>query len=601
MAYTSKSDMTTVKKIQLKIFSHIDPWLVAVLTCFTLLAWANWGKVSNPIMDFSREVEIPARLVDGQLLYRDASTYYGPLGYYANALALLVFGHRLEVFYVVGLVLGLVTTLLFYRLAKRLTNTRWAALSTICMLLYCAIGPGLFNFIVPYSYGAVYATVLCLLAVTFLDYYTYKGQIKWLVAAAIACGLAGLAKQEYGVAALGGVLVGANLYFPQNFRTRVTRSLLVLAVASACTFLPLALLAQQVSWEKLYLSLFPIPKADFLKQSTLFQVSPAKTLRHWLATFRHFFAASILILLSVAAANWISKLKFIPNFKRFRFFVEILVGVALAWISLSFLGWVCQFIPYFNFLHSITDIVFHPLRDMSWCLPVFVGWFALNRPQSPQYKHAPLLWTLLVFSLLLNARWLFYINFYGLYATPVVLLFFTLLYYLTQRVRGVVWRYLVVCLLIGGSMNLGSLAQYRYAVNSSYGTFYTWNTTLASSFNQTIQAINSSKATSVLVLPEGSILSFMTATRSPSRIITFQPIALLGSEAQQDFIASMKINPPELIVFVDMLFREWGYENYAEFNPLVSNWITQQHRLTHTFPIPVFPEGEGFIRIYSRN
>lgn len=585
MAYPA--DSVPSKKYILTRSLQVDRWLFAVLACFTLLAWASWGKLEFPILDVGREVEISARIVAGQLLYRDVQTYYGPLAYYANALALLLFGHHLEVFYTVGLALALATTLLVYRLAKRLTNARWAALCTVCIQIYCALGPGLFNFIVPYSYGAVYATVLCLLAVTALDRYGCTGKTRWLVAAAIACGLAGLAKQEYGVAALGGVLVGANLYSPQNLQTRVVRNVLVIVVTIACVLLPLALLAKLVSWEKLYLSLLPITKVSLLNHSDFFQVSPAKTLYKWWHSFIVFAATTLVVWGSILAVHWISKRSWIPGNRGIRVLVEVIASVAFAWVGLSLL-----IKPVFR--HSAIA-VFHPLGDMSWFLPLLVGWFALVRPSLARYRHAPLLWTLLVFSLLLNARWLFYINFYGLYATPVVLLFFTLLYHLAQRSSALVWRYLLVCLLIGGSMKLGDLAQYRYAVQSSHGTLYTKHAALARAFNQTIDAINASSAASVLVLPEGSVLTFLTATHSPIREITFLPVVLPTSKDEREFLGRMQVNPPELIVYVDRSFQEWGYRTYAEFNPLVDHWITQQHRL-----VDFFPKDEGAIRIYAR-
>lgn len=461
MDYPANSVVPAAKKHFLKSPLQGDPWLAVLLACFTLLAWASWGKIESPIIDVGREVEISARLVAGQVLYRDMETFYGPLAYYANALGLLLFGHQLEVFYIVGLALALAATLLFYRLAKRLTDARWAALCTICMQIYCALGPGLFNFIMPYSYGGVYATVLCLLAINAFERYEYTGKVGWLVGAAISCGLAGLAKQEYGVAALGAVLVGANLCSPQNIRTRVERSVLVIGVASACVLLPLALLAQQASWEKLYLSLLPIPKFGVLNRSNLFQVSPAKTLYVWWLSFRVFAVASLVVWVCVVAAHWILKPKWRLGSTGIRVLVEVLASVAFAVIGLTLLRFVSR---------SQSSEFFHPLGNMSWCLPLLVGWLALVRPQLAQHRHAPLLLTLLVFSLLLNARWLFYINFYGLYATPVVLLFFTLMYHLAQRIGASVWRYLLVCLLIGGSLKLGDLAQYRYAVHSFHST-----------------------------------------------------------------------------------------------------------------------------------
>ncbi|MBO3462946.1 hypothetical protein G7B40_032220 [Aetokthonos hydrillicola Thurmond2011] len=575
----------------------IDLWLVAVLICYVIFASTNWGKLETPNIDIGREVEISARLLTGQVLYRDIATYYAPLAYYVNALALLVFGQKLEVFYVIGLGLALAATLLFYRLAKRLICPSWAAMCTICMLIYCAIGPDIFHFVVPYSYGASYAMVLSLVAITSVDFYTNTGRPRWLVAGAIASGLAGLAKQEYGVAMLFSVLVGVNLFLVPNLQTRIRNSILVIFLAFATAFIPLALLAQQASWEKLSLSLFPASQLGLMNQNSAFQVSPLKTILTWWDSFRFFFISTLLITPSIIASHWLfkqTKLRSIPQ--RLLTGAEVITGFVLT--TICFLGFffiVKKFFP--NFTQDVGLLpadVFQPLREMSWFIPFMVGWFALYRPKFRQYKHTPLLWTLLAFSLLLNSRWLFYINFYGLFAPPVVLLFFVILYHLTQPIRRFVWCYLLICLLFAGSIKVGRLTEYQYTVNSSHGSIYTRSLELARAFEQTIKVINVSKVTSVLVLPEGNILNFLSGTHSPSRELTFLPLTLPTTVDEQNFLSQMQANPPELIVYVDRSFPQWGYQKYSEFNPLVDQWITAQHRLIH-----VFPKDEGAINIYK--
>ena len=645
---TPDAPNSPIEKRGLNSFFKYNLWLAIVIACFFLLAWVSWGKLADPIWDTSHEVEIPARIVAGQILYRDVETYYGPLTYYANALALLLFGHRLEVFYVVGLVLALATTLLVYSLAKRLTNAPYAAICTAYILIYCVFNPGgLYNFIVPYSYGVVYATVFCLLAFTALDHYGQTGKVRWLVVAVIAGGFAGLAKQEYGVAAVAGLLTGANLCPTTSFKARLGRSLLITSIAIICVVLLLALLAQQTSWEQLQMSLLPISKSQVLRESGLFDVSLSKTLNEWKYNFRTFTATSLVVYEAIAVASWLSKIQFLPRTK-WRVLVEFAIGVAItlvglvslrlsissqpvfkifvvvslvmsgaavvAWWKLKPNKWLNNLVkvlaivtligfslPILDRLACCSDAVFHPLGKMVWLLPLLVGWFALDWRQLSQHKHTPLLWTLLVFSVLLNARFLFYINFYGLYAVTSVILFFTLLYRLLQQTGLPVIRYLLICLLIGGSINLASLGQYRYPVQSTQGTLYIKDAKLAAAFNQTIGIINSSKATSVLVVPEGGILNFLTATHSPSQETIFIPGVLSTASAEREFIARMQNNPPQLIVYVDIPFF-WlkpGYQTYAEYNPLVDRWI-KQHRLVYTSQKLVYYGKEWAIKIYAR-
>ena len=626
--------------------------LVAVLACFVLLAWVSWAKQGHLIFDTGQETEISARLLAGQRLYGDLQTYYGPLSYYANALALLIGGHHIEVFYTVGLVLALATTLLVYKLAKSLTNAPWAALCTVYVLIYGAFTTErFFNFIVPYSYGAVYATVLCLLAFTAIDRYGQTGRIGWLFAAAIACGFAGCAKQEYGVASLLSVLVGANLCSPKNLRARVGRTILIILVASASVLLPFALLAQQVSWEKIYTNLVPISKTRILADSGLFYFSPVRTINIWKYTFYNFFATTLVVWAAIVAGRWLSKRQWLNCPPWIRNLVEVLTTIAFAFLGLlllrinvrhtftivvaaSVLAWVWavasrrlsrrQWLPDSKWLRIVVKLVaiiaavglsclilrgfaccsntvFHPLGNLAWLLPLLVGWFVLNWRQLIQHRHAPLLWTLLVFSVLLNARFWFNLDFYGIYAVTAILLFFTFLYQLALRTGLPLARFVLICLLIGGSMNLVNLGEYRYAVHSTHGTMYTDDADLALAFNQTIGHIQKSGATSVLTVPAGATLNFLTATHSPSQETIFLPGILPTPEAEREFLARMHNKPPALIVYVNVPFF-WlnkGYQTYAEFNPLIDRWISHEHQLVYTSPKLVFGNKEWTIRIYK--
>src|SRR5438445_5034294 len=69
-----------------------------------LSAWASWRTWILPFVDSSREMNVPARLVDGERIYRDVVYYYGPAGPWANAAAIAAFGRRFVALEVAGLV-----------------------------------------------------------------------------------------------------------------------------------------------------------------------------------------------------------------------------------------------------------------------------------------------------------------------------------------------------------------------------------------------------------------------------------------------------------------------------------------------------------------
>jgi 4-amino-4-deoxy-L-arabinose transferase-like glycosyltransferase len=563
------------------------------------MAWISWGKLVDLTGDTGTEIQITARVLIRQVLYREVDSYYTPLAYYANALGLLVFGQRLEVFYSMGLVLGLIITLLVYWLAVRLTDGRWATLCSLYIVIYCCFSPwslpgGMYTLTVPYSYGAVYATVFSLLAFTAIDQYGQTFSLKWLIVAASACGFAGLAKQEYGVAALCGVLVGSFLCSPKNLQAIVRRSFLVILVASICVFTPLIWFSQQASWEEVSTSLFPtILQFQVFIKSGLFNFSLAKTLNVWQDTFKSFAITTSLIFVAMVAASWLSRQKWFPTQQWLKSLIELLSSIAFTWF-----GWfILRRLPWFS------DMVFRPLDHMTWLLPVLVVWFAFKWRLLIKHRHAPLLWTLVIFTVLLNARFWFYIHYYKIYGVTAIVLFFTLLYHLTRRSRLPFVRFVVICLLISASINLKEFTRPFYPVVSSQGTVYTRDANLALAFNQIIQTINVSNGKSGAVIPVGSLLNFLTATHSPSEKIVYSPGVLPTPSAEQEFVEKMQQNSPDFIVYVDFpfTFLNKGYQSYAEYNPLVHQWIVNQHRLVYSSPKLHFDNQKWTIRLYFRD
>lgn len=633
--------------------------LGVVVVGFLMLSWLTWGKLVNLVLDSGRETEIPIRLITGQLLYRDVQTYYSPLSFYANAIALHLFGHHLEVFYAVGLVLGLIAILLIYYLTKQLTNPLWTTLCTLCILIYCAFstgahGGGQRNFVFPYSTGILYAIVFSLAAFACLHRYSQTRKIVWLIVMAIACGLAGLAKQEYGVAALVSVLLGAALCSPSNLSTVIKRSVLISLIAGVCVIIPFVLLAQQMPWQVIKSSILPSFNLEVLRNSGLLDFSPAKTLFVWHRSLKDFLVSAVMIMGAIACTSWLFKRQEIIGDRWMKTTLELSTSAVLSLIAIYLLridyagtafriiavislgglvvisAWyklakptftqgvssklkiimsVFLAIAFAGFnlyllrrLSCCNDLVFRPLENIDWILPILVFWFSLRYRQLLQHQQAPLLWTLLAFSIVLNSRFWFYFHYYQLYAFTAIILLFTLLQELTHYTRLPIFKFVVVCLLVTGSVNIFTFTQFRYPVSSTQGVVYTQNKNLALAYNQVIEIINASGAKSVLAIPEGSILNFLTKTSSPSRETSFIPGILPDPQAEKNFLERMQNHPPDFIVYVDYPFvaLKQGYQRFAEYNPLVDQWITQQHRLIYTSPTLIEGLTEWTIRVYSR-
>lgn len=541
---------------------------------------ASWGKVGDLAIDIGHEVEIPSRLASGQRLYSEVQAYYGPLSYYANALLLVVFGHHLEVFFVIGNLLTLLVTGLVIWLCARLSDVKWAVLCALTILTYCAFRADLSNFILPYSYGAVYGTFFCLVSLLAIDRYAVGRQWRWLIIAAASGALATLSKQEFGVAALMSVLVGV-AFALESLKDKSLAWLLVITVWSGATLAGLGCLTiAGVSWEDIFASLLPLGKVAQFSSNSYFQVSPLKSLHMWWDTGKIFFPAFAVVLGIVIAVQRLFPFKELPIWSRQ--LLQLAIEVVVADLCLWFL----------QRLVDSSDAIFNPLGYLHWLPPALCIWFIFHRTKIAGSRQEVLLWALLACTLVLNARWLFYIGFYGLYATPAIVLFFGCIFWSASRYRHWLEQAIAVCLCIGISLLVVDYTHYRYAVSSSEGTLYTRNEAQAQAFDCAIQTVKAFKARSVLVLPEGSVLNFFTATRAVSSQTTFLPGVLPTTDDEQQLIGKLNAQPPDLIAYVDRSFTDWGYVSFADIYPQIESWI-DHHRLVHSCGVT-----ETRIRLY---
>jgi Dolichyl-phosphate-mannose-protein mannosyltransferase len=607
------------------------------------MAWVSWGKLVHPIFDTGQEMEIAARLLQGQVLYRDVLSNYTPLAYYVNAFFLLLFGHNLAVFYTIGLGLALTVTLLGYQLVRQLTNAPWAALCAGYILIYCAFNPGgLLNLAAPYSYGAVYATIFWLVALMAVDRYGRTENLVWLAIAACGAGLAGLAKQEFGVAAVTAIVVGVNLRPTKNSIARIGRTLAVIFIAIGCVLLPLAVLADRSSWQAITAALLPLNKTQIFIDSGLFYFTPARTLSIWGSLLGSFLATNLVTSGAIVVARVLIDRLTIAD-RRLKYITELFSGVALAWCSLFLLqiplgaksplallaislaiaiGWKLLD-PQARSDWSVTKllqlggiglvicigilvvrrfgVISEPLRNLAWLLPLLTGWFVVRWRSLRQHPQAVILWSLLTFAVVLNSRFWFNIDFYGIYAVTSILLLFVLLYQLACHLRLQLWNYLLIGLLLGGGMQIAKFSQYRYPISSSHGTMYVNRSELADAYNYAISYIDNSGAKSVLTLPTGAILNFLTATHSPSPETLFLPGVLPTANAERQFVANMQQHPPDLIIYVDVPFS-WlkpDYQKYARFNPIVDKWIGDRYQLVHSSTELSYDDRPWILRIYA--
>lgn len=180
----------------------LGPLLIAAAT-LGMMVW-SWGNRPDPLVDFGRELYIPWRIQEGQVLYRDLAYFNGPFSPYWNALWLGVFGLSLRTLCLINAVWlgGLLSVL--YALLVRISDRLGASVACLMVIPTFALGHldrlGNYNYLTPYSHEATHGLGLALLSLLLLTGYRRWGR-RALAAAGFAFGLCFLTKSEVTLAA----------------------------------------------------------------------------------------------------------------------------------------------------------------------------------------------------------------------------------------------------------------------------------------------------------------------------------------------------------------------------------------------------------------
>ncbi len=199
----------------------------------------SWRRWASAIADSGREMDLPLRLIEGDVLYRDVFYMYPPLSPFFNSLLYWIWGARLEVLQASGVLISIVALILSYRIARRFLVPMDAALAVTAILLWCVFKPA-GNLISPYSYSALHGMVLSLATLLFCLRFSEKRQLRELALAGLFAGLAAISKQEFGIvsAITGLAAIAWNASDATQKNTRVAKQFTVFALPILAIVVP---------------------------------------------------------------------------------------------------------------------------------------------------------------------------------------------------------------------------------------------------------------------------------------------------------------------------------------------------------------------------
>ncbi len=579
-------------------------WSAAPLIAAAAMAAWTWRKWASPFYDIGRELYTPWQLTLGRSLYADIAYFNGPLSPYLNALWFRLGGVSLTAVIAANLaVLGLFTWLL-QRELTRLAGRAAAAAATlvfVAVLAFAQYGPiGNNNFLCPYAHEATHGLLITLAGLAAATRWLERGHPIHAAAAGLCLGAAFLTKTEIFAAGAAGAGVAMALGFWLD-PSRRARFPLTAACFLTAASLPAAVGAPLVGggvlapWAALWRSR-ALDNA-FLRWVTGLDRPAAN------AVAMAAFGGAVLAVLALAAlAGWTAA-RFFGRGGSMVAALAALAGVAAA-------------------VAARPEAVLETAR----ALPLAVGallawsarrlWRARRRGEPGGHRWAILLaWSVFALAMLgkmlLNAR--FYPYGFALAAPATALVFAAAIGILPGELPGS-WR----ASRAAGAAAAGLAAGLALTALGFGHRFYAEKTFPVGAGGDRLMCTPSEgqqaagiiarldgcapPGASLLVVPEGVIINYLTRRPNPTPHINFVPLemALAGEER---IVADLARKPPDFVVLAASAtpliygFERFGVPGYGE---RIAGFIRHAYVPAPCGPSPGPPPGAGGFELLAR-
>lgn len=535
-------------------------WIVAVLAVAAFMLFRANGRALDPIIDTGRDLYIPEQIREGVKLYRDILYYYPPLTPYLLALITAVTGSSLAAYTGIGAAIALATAASIYAIGRVVASPA-AAGSAALLFAGCSIysiSGRTSNYLFPYAHAATLAMLFLLAGAAFLLVWAYADRrARWLAPGLLFLLAASWTKLEYVVFA--GLL------------------LIVVAVVHRMS----------IRWLAAYVA---AGIASVIAVDRFFSDAPQG--HHWLfdnvlasallkgASARHFyrqvsgfdaigpnlfaaFAGALAIGGIVVAIRVSDRWQW-----RGAAIVTAIVTTAIAILAgtIFFRGW------------AIAQLILLP--------------FALRRPREP-------LLIVLTLSLCGSSRVFLRMTpeWYGfVFLVPAyILIAYTLIEWLplrglySQRAArlAVVPLFVIAAQVVIAENWL--LARRTFPVRSDRGVFYDANGGRAAILDAFIERMRVIHPRSLVVVPEGLTLNYLTRIRTPLSFHTFTPVEVAGPEIEAQIIEDLTAHPPEYIAVVSRAVTDFGYRGFGlDYDRKLAAVINQRYTVYERWRLPSF-------------
>ena len=601
----------------------IGPGIVAIVGFYMLAS--IWATGPDPVVDFGREIYVPWRLSEGDVLYRDIHYFNGPLSPYLHAAALRIGGVSLQTLVLCNAFIVIAITTLLYRLILATADHVTAAAACTTFLVMFALAhrtaQSNYNFLTPYSYELPHGIALTLAMIGALWWYALSRKRVFVALGGVLFGLVLLTKAEVQVgAAL--VVVGWVISLPLKGQAR-PENVRALLLFVGCAVAPVVFTAVMLwlamplgdvlrglagSWKWIgddELNRLPYFKAlmgtlDFraslINIATwsgryLFIIAPAAGLA-WLVRDRRMAVRSAWVGAAVViGVMWL----FGPGISEGRLGLsgEVPVPLRVAWQGfaspLPLIMTIAGVVLLVRLLRRRGEQHDRPRRALMLMLTIFGG-AMLGR-------------------MLLNATVLHYGFALAMPAmiVTVALLVGWLPRWIEARGRGgVVLRAAALAalgfvLLLHGRITLYNAQQKQFNVARGADFFAADGRGPAVDMVVLDLKSRARAGETLLCAPEGLIINYLARMKSPTGHLNFTPPALI-MYGEQRMVRDLQASPPDFVALVHVVTPEYGAPLFGrDYGRDLAAWIEANYHPVQLFGMMPFEQDLFGILLLKRN
>jgi 4-amino-4-deoxy-L-arabinose transferase-like glycosyltransferase len=555
---------------------------------FVALLWWSWRKWPDPLIDFGRELYLPWRINEGQVLYRDIASLFGPLSPYVNALWFRLFGPSLLTLAIANAVIFAATVFGIYHLVRlstdRLTATAAGLVSLLLFGFSQYMDVGNYNFITPYSHETTHGMALSVACLVLLHEAFARRSRRLSGAAGLCFGLTLLTKPEIAIALGAGVIAGSLAMYAVRGDDRggAGRSVVIFLGMAAVPLIVFfsyfsihmdsgsALRATGGAWVPLFGT--GITNNVFYRRSMGLD-APVQNAGRMLVTFIAFLA----LVGAALAVSW-GKSAGASSYRGSR------------WLRIGFLAAVIFALRQGTFPRALPLIAITAMvvlitivmrarddRDQARSWIVLLSWAAFA--------------VVLLAKMGLNPR----ISHYGFYlALPATVVAVVVMLWLIPHVLAG-WRSQLIARRfqqLALWMLVAAIAPYlvsahrwyrtrALAVGSGSDRFY------ASTMGEQGRLVREALAmldevrfpgATLAVMPEGVMLNYLMQLESPLRVINLMPPEIMAF-GEDDVVRSLEARPPDFVVLINKNMSEYGYPQFghdARYGLRTRRWIDER-------------------------